>query len=103
VSKAQRALSPFVKINRRNFSHGFTDEALRDQEPILTKYFDSLIQKLRENCAKGPVDLSKFFNLVTVDIIGDLTFGQSFDCLENSAVHVSIHIGCRSAGAYAVV
>jgi hypothetical protein len=69
-------------------SHGVTEKALRDQEPILTKYFDKLIKKLQENCATGPVDLSLFFNLVTVDIIGDLTFGQSFGCLENSSLHV---------------
>ena len=75
---------------RRNLSHGVTEKALRDQEPILTKYFDKLIQKLHESCTKGSVDLSLYFNLVTVDIIGDLTFGQSFDCLETSALHVRI-------------
>lgn len=75
---------------RRNLSHGVTEKALRDQEPILTKYFDKLIKKLKDSCATGPVDLSLFFNLVTVDIIGDLTFGQSFGCLENSALHVRI-------------
>jgi hypothetical protein len=62
---------------------------LKDQEPILTRYFDSLIQKLHEKSTKGPVDLSLYFNLVTADITGDLTFGQSFDCLETAALHVS--------------
>jgi hypothetical protein len=61
---------------------------VRDQEPILTRYFDAFIQKLRENCVRGPVDLSLFFNLVTVDIIGDLTYGESFGCLDTSSLHV---------------
>lgn len=89
MRNAHRVVSFFAEVSRRNLSHGFTEKALRDQEPILTRYFDSLIQKLNENCTNGPVDLSKFFNFVTVDIIGDLTFGQSFDCLKNSALHVS--------------
>lgn len=80
--------------DRRNVSHGFTEKALRDQEPILTRYFDLLIEKLHDKCTKGPVDLSFFFNLVTVDIVGDLTFGQSFECLETSALHVSIPMIC---------
>lgn len=99
---AYQVVSRLAKSNRRNFSHGFTDKALRNQEPILTRYFDSLILKLKEHCANGPVDLSKFFNFVTVDIIGDLTFGQSFDCLENSALHVSNPIQYYATGAYIV-
>jgi hypothetical protein len=47
------------------------------------------MEKLKENSANGPVDLSFFFNLVTVDIIGDLTFGESFNCLQSSTLHVS--------------
>lgn len=52
-------------------------------------YFNSLMDKLKGNSANGPVDLSFFFNLVTVDIIGDLTFGESFNCLQSSTLHVS--------------
>jgi len=85
-----RKTCPLADSFRRNLAQGVTEKALRDQEPILTKYFDKLILKLHENCSKGPVDLSLYFNLVTVDIIGDLTFGQSFGCLENSALHVRI-------------
>jgi len=47
------------------------------------------MEKLKENSANGPVDLSFFFNLVTVDIVGDLTFGQSLNCLQSSTLHVS--------------
>jgi hypothetical protein len=78
-------------------SHGVTEKALRDQQPILKKYFDELIRKLHEKCTNGPVDLSLYFNLVAVDIIGDLTFGQSFGCLETSALHVrTLHTRYRA-------
>jgi len=91
-----------TEIDRRNLSHAVTEKALRDQEPILRKYFDKLIQKLHENSIKGPVDLSLYFNLVAVDIIGDLTFGQSFDCLETSALHVSNLIAHYRNVSYAI-
>jgi hypothetical protein len=70
-------------------SYGFSEKALKNQEPILNIYFNTLIEKLKENSANGPVDLSFFFNLVTVDIVGDLTFGESFNCLQSTTLHVS--------------
>lgn len=54
----------------------------------MMRYFDLLIQRLHENADK-PVDLVKWYNFTTFDIIGDLTFGESFDCLETSTLHVS--------------
>jgi cytochrome P450 len=72
---------------RRNLAQGVTEKALREQEPILKKYFDAFIAKTEENCANGPIDLSLYFNLVTVDIMGDLIYGESFQCLEQSALH----------------
>lgn len=48
-----------------------------------------MIHKLQEHSTTGPVDLSSWFNFITTDIIGDLTFGESFRCLEESTLHVS--------------
>jgi cytochrome P450 len=72
---------------RRNLAQGVTEKALREQEPILKEYFDAFIAKIEENCSNGPIDLSLYFNLVTVDVIGDLIYGESFQCLEQSALH----------------
>lgn len=71
---------------RRNLSHAFSEKALREQEPIITKYFDKLITKLHETRGE-PVDIVKMFNLVTFDVVGDLTFGESFNGLETSELH----------------
>jgi len=51
-------------------------------------YFDLLIQRLYENCA-APVDIVKWYNSATFDIVGDLLFGESYECLEKSRLHVS--------------
>lgn len=48
-----------------------------------------MIQKLHQIRLQGPVDVSTWLNFVTVDVIGDLTFGESFHCLETSTLHVS--------------
>jgi cytochrome P450 len=80
-----------LMVYRRNFSPAFSDKALREQEPIMKKYFDLLIQRLHENWVK-PVDIVQWYNSTTFDLIGDLLFGESYGCLENSRLHVSIVI-----------
>ena len=76
---------------RRNFSHGFSDKALRGQENLIGKYFDALTWRVGEACkAKKPLDMTKWYQLTTFDIVGDLTFGESFNCLQDDhELHVS--------------
>lgn len=75
---------------RRFLSHAFSSKALHEQEPILHKYADLLIDKLaelvRESCSPV-VDMTRWFNFCTFDLIGDLAFGESFDCLASSTYH----------------
>jgi cytochrome P450 len=86
---------PHARI-RKFLSPGFTPRALRAQEPILHRYVNLLVERVRE-CAtaedpkdgsKGAqVDMAKWFHFTTFDIFGDLGFGESFDCLEHSRFH----------------
>jgi hypothetical protein len=71
-------------------SHAFSDTALREQEPILTTYFDLLISQLKARVggpADGVVDLTQWFNFTTFDIIGDLVLAASFDALNRGVYH----------------
>ncbi|KAL6229195.1 hypothetical protein BDW75DRAFT_225493 [Aspergillus navahoensis] len=79
---------------RRLMSHGFSDTSLRTQEPIIKAYIDLLMKRLRENCEGGrkAVDLVKWYNFTTFDIIGDLAFGEPFECLKNSDYHKWVSI-----------
>ncbi|OJJ99047.1 hypothetical protein ASPACDRAFT_120148 [Aspergillus aculeatus ATCC 16872] len=91
---------------RRLMAHGFSDSSLRGQEPIIKGYVDLLMQRLREKCEEGEVvDLVKWYNFTTFDIIGDLAFGEPFDCLKNSNYHqwVSIIMSQVKTAAYANV
>ena len=71
---------------RRAMAPSFSDKSLRQQEPIFTKYADLFVRRMHEN-AGTTVDLCGWFHYITFDIIGDLTFGESFDCLEQSRCH----------------
>lgn len=74
---------------RRLLTHAFSNKALHEQEGILHTYADMLVDKLgdmlREQTAA--VDLARWFNFTTFDLIGDLAFGEPFDCLARSTYH----------------
>ncbi|UPX09963.1 uncharacterized protein EKO05_0000639 [Ascochyta rabiei] len=78
---------------RRNLSHAFSDKALRSQESLITSYVDLLIHKLSEhaeNCA--PVDIMRWYNYTTFDIIADLSFGEPLYCLRDSEYHMWVNM-----------
>ncbi|KAB8236162.1 cytochrome P450 [Aspergillus alliaceus] len=78
---------------RRMMAHGFSDRSLREQVPIIKSYGDKFFNRLHELSRTGkPVDMVKWYNFLTFDVIGDLAFGSSFDCLETSQYHSWISI-----------
>ncbi|KAL8919920.1 MAG: hypothetical protein Q9172_004738 [Xanthocarpia lactea] len=74
---------------RRLLSHAFSDKALREQEPIIQVYVNNLMAGLRKVCKEhgGRADLAEWFNWTTFDVIGDLAFGEPFDCLKETTYH----------------
>lgn len=78
----------------RLLSHAFLDSSLRGQEPIIKGYVDLLMQRMKENIPSGKdvLDMVLWYNFATFDIIGDLAFGEPFDCLKNSHYHEWVHI-----------
>ncbi|KAL8869394.1 MAG: hypothetical protein Q9198_007899 [Flavoplaca austrocitrina] len=59
---------------RRLYAHAFTDTALLEQEPLLTRYFDLLVTKLKERIdgpENGRVNIMAFYNFTAFDIIGN--------------------------------
>ncbi|KAK5049089.1 hypothetical protein LTR84_005512 [Exophiala bonariae] len=67
---------------RKLLAPAFSPKALEEQQPIINKYVDQLIQVLSGESGKNPVDISSFLHWTLFDIIGDLTFGESFGGLE---------------------
>ncbi|GFF37463.1 toxin biosynthesis cytochrome P450 monooxygenase, putative [Aspergillus udagawae] len=80
---------------RRLLAHAFSDRALREQEALLQFYADLLIQKLREqlhHSRSEVVDITRWYNYATFDLIGDLAFGEPFHCLEDIKLSVYLKI-----------
>ena len=71
---------------RRLLGYGFSPKALEEQHGLIMSYADSLIGGLRQRCAE-PQDLVAWYNWLTFDLIGDLAFGESFDCLRDQRYH----------------
>ncbi|EKG16266.1 hypothetical protein MPH_06520 [Macrophomina phaseolina MS6] len=79
---------------RKYLSSAFSDRSLREQEHLVAKNVDAFTQRLGVLGGKGNadgVDLTRWFNLLTFDIIGDLAFGESFGGIESGKTHSWIH------------
>jgi len=75
---------------RRFLSHAFSEKALREQEPLIVSYIDLLMKRLGEEVdgpTQGKTDLVRWLNWTTFDLVGDLTFGEPFNCLASSDYH----------------
>lgn len=90
---------------RKSLSHAFSEKAvshsqirasttdtdpqqLREQESLINGYIDLLISNMREDARAGrPSNMALYFNWTTFDIVGDLSFAQSFDALKTRTTH----------------
>ncbi|KAJ6443727.1 hypothetical protein O9K51_02112 [Purpureocillium lavendulum] len=73
---------------RRQLNHAFSDAALKEQEGIINLYVGKLTDHLeRLGKAGEAVDIATWLNYTTFDIIGDLTFAESFHNLDDSSFH----------------
>lgn len=81
---------------RRLLSHAFSEKALTAQTPLINSYVDKLVNNLRrksnENGGSTTVDIVKWYNYTTFDILGELAFGEPFRCFEDDAIHPWIRI-----------
>lgn len=74
---------------RRSVAHAFSDKALREQQDIIQGYVDLLVSRLGEeiDAGKEAVDMCRWYNYATFDIIADLTFGEPLYCLRDRGYH----------------
>jgi cytochrome P450 len=76
---------------RKAMDHAFTERAVRAQENIIQVYVASLMSQLQKfvsgESSSAVIDVVRWYGFVTFDLIGDLGFGESFDCLQNTEFH----------------
>ena len=77
---------------RRVWSGAFGDRNMRDYEKRMVWYRALLVNAIDES-KNQPFDVTKWFNLYTFDVMGDLAFGASFGMFETSKEHEGITFG----------
>ncbi|KAL4945900.1 hypothetical protein BDV06DRAFT_183593 [Aspergillus oleicola] len=86
----------------RLFAPQFRPSAIRTQEPIVHAHVDPWVDQVAAKGRNGdvPLDVSKWFEWLTFDIIGELTFGESFNATRDNKSHpwVSILLDATYSG-----
>jgi hypothetical protein len=90
---------------RRALSYGFSDRGIRDMESRMIEKLDKMLDRLLGLCGgqdavlsdrdapgdanlgEAVIDIAKWCNFLTFDMIGELTFGESYECLETGTYH----------------
>ena len=79
--------------HRRILAHGFSNQAMVAQQPLIQSSISMLMTKLKTAAETGESqNMVTWYNWTTFDIIGDLSFGEPFGCLENTRHHFWIDI-----------
>ncbi|KAJ7735296.1 cytochrome P450 [Mycena maculata] len=66
---------------RRVWNRAMTSAALREYEPLIVKRASQLVSRLGDQ--DGNIDLVLWFDLFTLDLMGDLAFGGGFEGLRD--------------------
>ena len=79
---------------RTLLSNSFTEDALRTQHPLINGHADVLVSRIKDliNGEAGVrksalVNMTDWLNFFTMDVIGDLAFGETFGCLKTGEYH----------------
>ncbi|RYN85203.1 hypothetical protein AA0119_g13308 [Alternaria tenuissima] len=73
---------------RALFSTALSAKGLAQQEPVMQKNVDLFVEKLGVlGSADDGVDMAKWFIYLGFDILGEMAFGESFECVQREASH----------------
>jgi tryprostatin B 6-hydroxylase len=76
---------------RRVWSPAFSDKALQGYAQRTKIYDNQLVSRIDVAAASGePMNMSKWFNYYSFDVMGDLAFGKPFHMLENDEEHWAV-------------
>lgn len=77
----------FHSKHRRLLSSPFADANLHSLEPLIEGRIRLTMKRMREEMTiRGVADVQKWFSFMASDIIGELSFGDSFRMLEQGKV-----------------
>ena len=82
VTQRHRKMKAFL-------SAAFSSKALLEQEAIVARAIDAFMDRVGRDggpCSAG-LNMTKWFEMIAFDILGEMAFGQSFGCVEAGAPH----------------
>lgn len=73
----------------------FSTKALLEQEDIVAKVVDSFVIRIGRDGGPGSqgMNMTKWFEMVAFDVLGEMAFGESFHCIEDGQ-HSLLEIEC---------
>ena len=83
---------------RKILAPAFSERAAQEQEPLIRRYIDALMLKLHQEIqndstnSSAVIDVLKWLNYTAFDVIGDLTWGSSFGCLDEKHYHPWVQV-----------
>ncbi|KAF2249404.1 cytochrome P450 [Trematosphaeria pertusa] len=74
---------------RRMLSAAFSQRALLEQEAIVASTIDRFVEVLGEQMKSGTeaLNMTKWYEMVSFDILGEMAFGESFHSIETGQPH----------------
>lgn len=77
----------FHRRHRKLLSGGFSETSLKSYHPLVEGRVDLAIQRIgQEMETRGAADVFKWWLFLATDVIGELSFGESFKMLERGEV-----------------
>ncbi|KAJ5786687.1 cytochrome P450 [Penicillium pulvis] len=73
---------------RKSLAAAFSTKALLEQEEIIQGSVDAFIESIRTRVkdTRG-INMTKWFEMLAFDILGEMAFGESFHCIEDGKPH----------------
>lgn len=68
---------------KTSLSAAFSTKALQEQEYIVAKMVDSFVARVKVGTGLDGINMTKWYEMVAFDILGEMAFGNSFHCIEN--------------------
>ncbi|EFX00659.1 cytochrome p450 monooxygenase [Grosmannia clavigera kw1407] len=87
---------------RKVWDRGFNAKALHDYEPRVARYTDQLLEQIDAHVGQT-FNLADWFNFYSFDVMGDLSFGKSFNMLQHGVRHYfmkSLHSDMDNLGLF---
>jgi hypothetical protein len=70
---------------KKSLSGAFSTKALSEQEGIIQGCVDQFVTRIGNDGGPGTkgLNMTKWYEMVSFDVLGEMTFGESFRCVES--------------------